>query len=121
MIALCGLDRVIPIVGIGPLGGTSEGTKALDEASQIGSRIPESPLRQKAGPRDCVRWHAKPDHGLTAHDEFFAGTACGFVAALELLTAVIKTPHSKTLGSLKKDSTAFYRLLTDSNAGAPGE
>jgi hypothetical protein len=43
----------------------SEPAKALDEASPIDPGFPYHPMRQRAGPRDCVGWHARPGHGLT--------------------------------------------------------
>jgi hypothetical protein len=62
---------------------SAEQVKALDEASQIDPGFP-------------FHLYAKRQ---VRHVEFFAGPACGLVAALELLREVIKTPlRSKALG-----------------------
>jgi hypothetical protein len=47
----------------GALSGTSKSTRRGEPNR---SRIPLSLLCQKACPRECVRRHARPDHGLTA-------------------------------------------------------
>ncbi len=86
---------VIPIVGARKLSRlqddlasfdwalSAEQVKALDEASQIDPGFP-------------FHLYAKRQ---VRHVEFFAGPACGLVAALELLREVIKTPlRSKALG-----------------------
>ncbi len=52
----------------GALSGTSKSTRRGEPNR---SRIPISRLCQRACPRDCIRRHARPDIGLTAHDEFF--------------------------------------------------
>jgi hypothetical protein len=76
----------------------------LDRISKIGTE--KHPLRRRSSIRRSMlnfRWDR-------------------LVAALELLSAVIKTPlRSKGLGLLKTRFDRFYRLPTDSNAGAPGE